>query len=324
MKKVCFVLFISIFFSSLLSAESFRVRKTHVVKLNNESTELPAGECNIYDAVAVYLPEDKTFIEGVEIKMVIPETIASWRNSVAATVYDRISPEPKSRQIDYSGTRLYVSTIPGKLSWVMQIPLKKENSIKENKLSTKIDTIPSPDATNLFIKFQPVMKGLPEEVLNSYISVTSRPIFSDKGRLVLNLAGPAASAEDISVFIDDLPVNFKKDIILKTGVHNLSVVSENYRNEVRTFFIEQAKTTNLDIMLRGVEPALVLEAPDGVLIWLDGIDCTKQNGSEFIITEGEHTVKFALGSYEVVRSLNAVKGKTYNVSLDVDLSISEN
>lgn len=321
--------YISLFTISLslltaVNAESFRVRKTHVIHLENESTEIQAGECNIYDAAAVFLPEDKTFIEGVEIKMVIPESIASWRNSVAATVYDRISPEPKQNQIDYSGTRIFVSTIPGKLSWVLQIPLKKENSIKENNYSTKIDTIPSGQATNLFVKFQPVMKGIPEEVLNSNITVSARPIFSDKGRLKLNFITDENSSNDFSVFIDDNPVNLKNDLILKTGVHNLSVISENYRNEMRTFFIDQAKTTNLDIVLRGVEPSLVLEAPEGISIWLDGIDCTEQSGKEFIITEGEHSVKFTIGSYEVVRSINAVKGKTYRASLDVDLSISEN
>ena len=319
---------ISIFTFSLfllnIHAESFRIRKAHVISLKNELTEVSAGECNIYDAVAVYLPEDKTFIEGIEIKMVIPESIASWKNSVAATVYDKITPEPKSNQIDYSGTRLFVSTIPGKLSWVLQVPLKKENSIKENNYSTKIDNIPSSQATNLFVKFQPVMKGIPEEVLNSNITVSARPIFSDKGRLELNLIGEETSSENFSVFIDDSPVNLKKDIILKTGMHNLSVISENYRNEMRTFVIDQAKTTKLDIVLRGVEPSLILEAPEGVSIWLDDIECTKQRGKEFIITEGEHSLKFVIGSYEVVRNISAIKGKTYKASLDVDLSISEN
>lgn len=322
-KKSISVFTFSLFLLSL-NAESFRVRKAHVISLENETNEVSAGECNIYDAVAVYLPEDKTFIEGIEIKMVIPETIASWKNSVAATVYDKICPEPKSNQIDYSGTRIFVSTIPGKLSWVLQVPLKKENSIKENNYSTKIDNFPSAQATNLFVKFQPVMKGIPEEVLNSYITVSARPIFSDKGRLKLNLTGEDTSLENLTVFIDDNPVNLKKDIILKTGMHNISIISENYRNEMRTFVIDQAKTTNLDIILRGVEPSLVIEAPEGVSMWLDGIDCTNQNGKEFIITEGEHTVKFTIGSYEVVRSINAVKGKTYKASLDVDLSISEN
>jgi len=323
MKKVFALSVISILLTTQITAESFRVRKAHIITLENENTEISAGDCNIYDAVGIYLPQDRTFIEGIEIKMIIPEQIASWRNSVAATVYDKISPEPKPNQIDYSGTRIYVSALPGKLSWVLQVPLTKENSIKENKYSTLIDTVPSKEASNIFVKFQPVMKGIPEEVTTSLISVSARPIFSDKGRLKLNLKSGESPAR-YSVFIDDIPTDITKDILLKTGVHNISVISENFRNEVRTFYIEQAKTTDLEIELKGVEPALVITAPEGVKIWLDNIDCTKQNGNEFIITEGEHSVRFEIGSYEVVRSITAVKGKTYKASLDVDLSITEN
>ena len=303
----------SLFLLSFSYAESFRVRKAHIINLGNDNAEISAGECNIYDAIGIYLPEDRTFIEGVEIKMIIPESIVSWPNSVAATVYDKISPEPSVNQIDYSGTRLYVNALPAKLSWVLQIPLDINHSIKENKYSSLIDTIPSKQATNIFLKFQPVMKGIPEEVTGATISVTAKPILSNKGRLKLNLSHINKSKTEtplISVFIDDVPTDIKNDIILSSGVHNLSIVSEDFRNEVRTFFIEQARTTDLEIELRGVEPTIIITAPEGVKITLDNRDCSEKIGKEFEISEGEHTVRFEIGSYEVVRNLTAIKGKT--------------
>lgn len=323
-KAILASLILSIFSQSILTSESFRVRKAHVISLENENKEVPAGDCNIYDAVAVYLPEDKTFIEGVEIKMVIPESIASWRNTVAATIYDRISPEPTERHIDYSGTRLFVNALPGKLSWVIQVPLKKENSIKENQYSTKIDTLPSDKCSNIFLKFQPIMKGIPEEVLNSLIAVSARPIFSDLGRLELKVSASDEAGAPYSVYIDDIPLNSTSNILLKTGIHNLAIVSENYRNEMRTFYIQQAKSTPLEISLKSVEPSLLITAPDGdgIKVYLDGNECTTI-GKEFFISEGEHTVKFTIGSYEVVRSITAAKGKTYKAVLDVDLNISD-
>jgi len=321
-KNIC-VFFISVLFSlSILNAESFRVRKAHITRIDNPAAEIPPVECNIFDAVGIYLPEDRTFLEGIEIKMVIPEEIAAWRNSVAATVYDRISPEPTKNQIDYSGTRLYVNALPAKLSWVLQIPMVKNHSIRENSYSSLIDTIPSPQATNIFVKFQPIMKGIPEEVSNATILVSSKPVFMNKGRLKLNLFSETEN-KNCSVFIDDISTDISKDIILDTGKHNISIVSENFRNEVRTFYIEQAKTTTIDIELKGVDPTLIISSPEGVTITLDDADCTDRIGKEFIITEGEHTIRFQLGNYVVVRSLNAIKGKTYKASLDVDLSISD-
>ena len=125
-------------------SESFRVRKTHIADLSQTTLESSPVSCKIYDAFAVILPEDRTFLEGIEIKIVIPESIASWRNSVAATIYDKISPEPKPSQIDYSGTRFYVNALPGRLSWIIQVPLTKDNSIKENQYSAKIEPILNP------------------------------------------------------------------------------------------------------------------------------------------------------------------------------------
>ena len=45
---------------------------------------------------------------------------------------------------------------------------------------------------------------------------------------------------------------------------------------------------------------------------------------EFVITEGEHKIKFSIGDYEIVRSINAIKGKTYTANFSLDLDISEN
>lgn len=319
-KFLAFTILFSLF--SAVQGESFRVRKAHILDISESFQETAPASCKIYDAAAIMLPEDRTFIEGVEIKILIPEAIASWRNSVAATIYDRISPEPKPSQIDYSGTRFYVNALPGRLSWVIQVPLTKENSIKENQYSTKIEPVLNQEVTNIFLKFQPVMKGIPEEVLEAELQVSARPILSDKGRLRLVLNSEDSELKPLTLFIDDKLTDLSKDIILTQGVHDLSVISENYRNEVRTFYIEQAKTSVLSIDLKGVEPALLITAPAGTKVFLDDEVFTNV-GTETLITEGDHTVKFVIGDYEVVRTLNALKGKTYKATFEVDLSISD-
>ena len=305
-----------------LSAESFRIQKAHISNLQTTLTDETQYECGVYDAVAVYLPEDKTFLEGIEIKMTIPESIASWRDTVAASIYDNISPSPSGKQIDYSGTRLFVKTLPGRLSWVLQIPLDKSNSIKENQYSTKIDTIPSKTAKHIFLRFQPVMKGIPEEVLTSKILVSVRPILTDKGKLQVNFSSDTKQLKAFTAYLDDKPVDLSKDVFLTVGAHNLSIISEDYRNEVRKFYIEQAKTTSLDIELKGVEPTLLINAPDGAKVYLDDKLCT-EIGKEIIISEGEHTVKFTIGSYEVVRTITATKGKSFKANFEVDLTITD-
>ena len=97
----------------LLNAESFRVGKVHEVSVAQTVDSEVIAKLGINEALAIILPPEQTFIEGLELKFEIPEAVASWMDSVACSVYANISPTPKASQIDYSGTRAYVRTLPG-------------------------------------------------------------------------------------------------------------------------------------------------------------------------------------------------------------------
>ena len=285
-------------FAGIISvqAESFRVSKVHTAVLEQSITSEAVAKLGINDSLAIQLPEDTTFIEGLELKMDIPESVASWMDSVACSVYANIKPTPSPSQIDYSGTRAFVSTLPGKLSWVLQIPTKKVNSIKSNKYTTKADTIIEPQNNIVFIRLQPVMKGVPEETLNAVIPITVKPIISNKGCLVLKLKSADNQIFPCTVYIDDIPSDFTQSnkTTLEAGVHNISIISEAYRNEVRTVRIDQAKTTELEVDLKSIEPTLLITAPEGTLVTLDDVPCTSI-GTEFAISEGEHKIKCSIG-----------------------------
>lgn len=323
-KTVLFSLLLSVSLF-VLSAESFRVSKVHEVSVSQTVDSEVVAKLGINEALAIILPPDQTFIEGLELKFEIPEAVASWMDSVACSVYASISPTPKASQIDYSGTRAYVRTLPGKLSWVLQIPIKKENSIKSDNYTTKVDTIVTPSKNIVFMRLQPVMKGVPEETLNAIIPITVKPILANMGQLSLNLVSPEDKLAPCTVFIDDkiTPLPADKKVLLDTGVHNISIISESYRNEVRTVRIDRAKTTELTVEMKSLEPTLLITAPEGTEVLLDDVKCTNF-GKEFVITEGEHKIKFSFGDYEITRSINALKGKTYTANFSLDLDISEN
>ena len=332
MKKTRFTekLIVSLFLtlgavSASLYAESFRVGKVHEVSVLQSSDSEAIAKLGINEALAITLPNDQTFIEGLELKFEIPEAVASWMDSVACSVYSNITPTPKASQIDYSGTRAYVRTLPGKLSWVLQIPLKKDNSIKSNNYTTKVDTIVTPSKNVLFVRLQPVMKGVPEETLNSIIPITVKPILSNKGLLALNLMSPEEKLAPCTVFIDEKITQLPPDnkILLETGIHNVSIISEEYRNEVRTVRIDMAKVTELSVAMKSIEPTLLITAPEGTEVLLDDVKCTII-GKEFVISEGDHKIRFSIGGYEIVRTITATKGRTYTANFSLDLDISEN
>ena len=307
-----------------LSAESFRVSKAHIISVSQEPNYEATARLGITEALAIRLPKDKTFIEGMELKFDIPEAVAYWMDSVACSVYANIRPVPAESQIDYSGTRSYVSTLPGKLSWVLQVPLKKENSIKSNNYTTKVDSVLEPENDVIFIRLQPVMKGVPEETLNAIIPITVKPILANKGLMRLKMQAPDGTPEEASVFIDDKIAELNKDgeVLLDTGIHNISIISEKYRNELRTVRIDQAKNTDITVELKSIEPTILITAPEGTEILLDGEPFT-EIGSETIVSEGEHRIKFSIGDYELSKTISAIKGKTYKAVFSLDLEITE-
>lgn len=324
-KKLGQIIFSVILSSTFcISAESFRVSKVTLTSISQDAASESSVSIGINEALSISLPEDQTFIEGLELKFDIPDSVAYWMDSVACSIYANIKPNPTPTQIDYSGTRSYVSTLPGKLSWVLQIPLKNDNSIKSNNYTTKVDSVLSPTNNTIFVRLQPVMKGISEETLNAKIPITIKPILSKKGQLELNISCTDGKLKPYTLFIDDKIYSIPSDnkLLLDTGVHNLSVISEAYRNEIRTVRIETANTTPLAIVMKSIEPTLLITAPEGTTILLDDEKCTTI-GKEFVISEGEHKIKFTIGDYELIRTISAVKGKTYTANFSLDLQISE-
>ncbi len=326
-KKIQTLLLASFFinFTAFVYAETFRVSTLHTATINKDYEDAQVS-LGINDSVCIFLPEDKTFIEAIELNMEIPETVASWMDSAACSVYENIKPTPKASQIDYSGTRKFVSTLPGKLSWTLRIPLVQQQSSKKNNYITVMDCIPNVSNNFLFVRLQPIMKGVPEETLNAIIPITIKTVLINKGIVNVNLKD-ANLPEPLpcTVYIDDNPANYSnsnKKVLLDVGIHNISVISQNYRNEFRTLRIDKAKITDLDIELKSNEPTLLIYAPDGTSVTLDDKEITNF-GSEFIITEGEHKILFSIGSYEILRTISAIKGKTYTANFTVDLQLSE-
>jgi len=333
-----FISFLILQIAFPLFGETFRVANLHIVNIVQDVNFEAGAELSLNDALAVYLPQDRDFIEGIEIAMSIPEQTALWRDSCACYVYENINPLPSKQQIDFSGNKIFFGILPGRLSWILQIPFKQDNNLKTDQYTTKLEALPNLNNNFVFLRLQQIMKGIPDSVMESKISMKIKPIFSNQGKLLLNITEEEKAyhnadekAEEkpeekellYSIYIDDNPVEYAdKGLLLDTGIHNLSIISENYRTEVRTVRIEQAKITNLDIQLKGIEPTIIITAPEGAAIYIDENLCSEL-GKEFLITEGEHTIKCTIGDYEIVRPITVLKGKTYKLNLAVDLEINE-
>ena len=306
-----------------LFSETFRVRKMLPLELTGTVQNEQTLITGINDGIAIFLPSDRSWLEGIEIKIAIPEAVAAWQDSVALSLYDNITPLPSSSQIDYSGTRSFVKPLPARLSWIIRIPLSASVSFKESAYETKLGVVPDIKRGFVFVRLQPAMKGIPDETINAELKITVKPILINKGRLCVSVASPNEDVSPYTLFIDGNKAQRDENgWTLTPGTHDVHIVSDFYRSEMRTVRIEQAKTTELEIALKSLVPTLLVTAPENAAVYIDGQKCG-EIGKAFEISEGNHTVRFVIGDYEIVRTISAQKGKSYTASVAVDLNISE-
>ena len=345
--KVFLTVFLFIVLSISVSAENFRVARLSVIDIPSDYSPVTVN-VGINEGLCLNLPEDKTFIKGYEIEIKIPKIVATYRDSVIYSFYSDISPEPKTTVIDYSGTKVMNDTIPPRLSINLQTFLKSEAQSNGSPYSTLLPFTVSENQKNLTLRFQLAMKGVPESFLTSEFTVTVKPILKDVGLLSVNFLYPhtlifedledtedfddeipsekvieAVQPGNISLYVDDLVItDFSEPILLKTGTHHISVVSDSYRNEVRTVIINQATNTSLDIELKSISPELIIVAPSNASVFLDDMELASFS-EKIPITPGVHTVKFLLGDYELTKTIQVLNGITYEVSLLVDINVVE-
>ncbi len=305
------------------SADTFRVRSLKTLDIDYAKPEAQSVELGYNDALAVLFKDKALFLRAIEVEIKIPQEMIAWRNSMAYGVYNLIKPLPESTVIDYQGERLDVQTLPSRLTFVLQIPLIAQHGLKEGPYSSLVPSIHKPLSGPLLFRLFPVMKGLPDNIESLTFPVKVKPLLTDEGGFLLDVAFPSPDKLPVTVRIDEKPYDqFTGMHILGTGTHHLSIVSEHYRNEVRVFTIEQGKITRLAVPLKDTAPRLLLTAPENARILIDG-QPVSQTREPIIMESGEHTILFQIGDYEIARTIDVEKGKDYTVSMLIDIQITE-
>lgn len=316
---ICTILFF-VYSAMQLPAEMFRVKKTVIFDLTS-SEEQPSQKAGINDAIAVLLPQDLTFIQGIELSIKIPSDIAACKNTIVYSLYTNVSPVPSAKNIDYSGEELYTGLYPGQYSWTISIPLVQGNTIKKNPYGDKT-LIPDISRGFVFLRNQLAMKGIPQSVYDSTFEVSVRPILKEIGALKI-VSVDQAPLKDISVIIDEKNAVTDRNglILLKPGAHNVSVISDDYRNELRTVMIEKAGITVLNLDLKSIAPVVKIRTPEGTQVYVDGkkIDSAVLSNLE----SGEHIFRFEIGGYEVTKNIAIENGNTYDISIVIDANITK-
>jgi len=169
-----------------------------------------------------------------------------------------------------------------------------------------------------------VNKGLPDEFERMRFNVTVRPILSDEGAVRIIPRFPAQLRNrPFTVLINDTVItNINEQIILREGEHHLVILSDDYRNESRRFVVERARVVDLIIDLHDPTPMIIFEGPQNSQVFMNNTPVTRMM-EPVAVEPGTYEIRYQIGDYIVIRTLNVQRGRTYRVALTVDLNIQE-
>jgi hypothetical protein len=289
---------------------------------NPEGVRLSVG----YDeSVAVLLPKDSPFIQGIEIEIKSPQAVIAAPGGFAYELWRDLSPEPDRKRLAYRGERIIMQPLPARAGYAIQIPVRADHTLRQGPYATLIPFIVEGRDFPFLFKLVPISKGLSAAAEAAKFQIRVRPLLSEAGALSLKLRYPDEGPErsPVTVTVDDRKVDPSAPIVLKPGSYRLGLSSESYRDESRQFVVEQGKTLELLIELQGTKPLVSIEAPDSAVLTVDGQRIDRALWASLSVEPGDHSATCRIGDYTLTRKFTAYRGKSYKLVLEIDLRVEE-
>jgi hypothetical protein len=320
-RRIAVVVFL--FFVSLYAqGESVRalIAGIHTVSITQgEGVRLPLSYVS---SSIIRLEGDTRFFRGIELELSAPQTFLAHQGSLAAVLYGELDHIPQPGAADVECRQLALNPLPSRIQTVYQIPLREGHGLRTTPYATVLTGALPTSSFPLLFRLMPVIKGISEELERMVFNLNVKPILSDEGAVRINFRYPG-NLRPLTVLINDVVIdNPREERLIKEGVHNLVILSEDYRNQSSRFVVERAKVLDLTIELQDTTPLLIFEHPENARVFLDNALVANPR-TPTPVEPGLHEVRFEISDYTIIRPVTVQKGKTYRVALSVDVNISE-
>ena len=205
----------------------------------------------------------------------------------------------------------------------MRIPVKKDYKFKQVKNGEIFPYDGKAADAPFMLRLNPVMKGLPEDFEQASFTVIARPLLIAEGGLKLHLQFPDKEQKPVTVQLNNEYITQLDTLqLLLPGTYSVNISSDAYRTEMRSCIIERGKITQLEVQLKSITPLLHIQAPENVAVFLDNQEIAPSK-EPLPVAVGVHTVVFKMGSYELTRQITVEEGKTYELTMTMDVLLQE-
>jgi len=279
---------------------------------------------SLASSAQIALEGDTRFLIGIEIELSAPQNFLNHKGGLAATIYREFEEAADGRPSDTRRELLGRDPLPARVRAVYQIPLRENHGLRTSPYSTVLTGVIGTQAFPLVFQLVPDTRELASELQTMVFDLKVRPLLSNEGLVRINFQYPSTVQDKpLTVLINGEALsNFRGEHLLRSGDHQLAIVSEYYRPHTSRFVVERAKLTELTVELHDATPLLIFEHPAGAMVYLNNV-LVETPQAPHQVDPGVHEVRFQVSDYAIVRPITVQKGKTYRIALSVDISISE-
>jgi len=300
--------------ASALSAESLRgTWKGEVVP---DGAPVTVG---LDELAQISLPGTSRFTRALEIEIAIPRDVFPYRSNLAVFIYQNFASDKNG----LTGDRVGIEVLPPAAKFYLQAPLVAKAGLKA-AIDTAVLKIPKLDAAfPLAVTILPIDKDLPPGYEKFQFAVKSRWLNSNLG--ALSVLTPSLSDDDrkrLRIVANGVVQASEGPLLLEPGLYTLELSLPGVDPVTLNAVVTQAKTTEVTADLTVENPSLVIEAPEGTVVSIDGKKIAWKPLVPFPIDRGDHSVEFVLGNTAMSDSFTIDKGGLHKLTLKLDAVLS--
>lgn len=314
--------------SATALAENIRGPVTAVREVASEPVSLSMG---VNDIAALQIGGETRFLKAVRLEVQVPSNIREFAGGLALYLYSNLAPTPEERVMTLTGTRQFFEGLPRANRFFVVVPTRSDHGLSGAADTFLVDPALSPEAFPIAFAILPVMKGLPSQVEEATFSIRAHRVLFNEGALQLQVVDSEgnrvtmeeAGRREFRIRLNGSELAYDtNEIVLAPGLHEVELVSEVYENRNVTVGIERGSVSTLVMELVRPRSRLTIEAPQGSEVFIDGSRLEEPFG-QVTVSPGEHTVLFRVGDYTVSRNISVQPKRDYNISLSLDILVSE-
>ena len=279
----------------------------------------PAVVVGLDDLVQISLHASTRFTRALEIEVTIPREVFPFRSGLAVFIYQNF--QGASDGTEPSGDRIGIEVLPPAEKFYLEAPLVPKAGLKA-AVDTAVLKLPLFDAAfPLAISIEPIDKELPPGYEKFQFPVRSRLVNSNLGALLLRL--PPISDEDrqrLKITANGVAQPTEGPLMLEPGPYTLEVSLPGIDSVTLTAVVTQAKITEVPVNLVMEDPSVVIEAPEGTHVLIDGKRLLWKPSVAYPMARGDHSVQFVVGNTVVSDTFTIVKGGRHRLTLQLAVS----